>query len=76
LMVEETGVPGGNHRYVTRADNPFYKVQGTKRYKEQREIILDPLSTRNKERILDHLSTLQRTKTENFRPTPIWALFC
>jgi hypothetical protein len=23
-MVEETGVPGGNHRYVTRAENPFY----------------------------------------------------
>jgi hypothetical protein len=25
--VEETGVPGGNHRYVTRAENPFYTVQ-------------------------------------------------
>jgi hypothetical protein len=23
-MVEETGVPGGNHRYVIRAENPFY----------------------------------------------------
>jgi hypothetical protein len=22
-MVEETGVPGGNHRYVIRAENPF-----------------------------------------------------
>ena len=27
LMVEETGVPGGNHRYVIRAENPFYTVQ-------------------------------------------------
>jgi hypothetical protein len=27
LMVEETGVPGGNHRYVIRAENPFYMVQ-------------------------------------------------
>jgi hypothetical protein len=27
LMVEETGVPGGNHRYVIRAKNPFYTVQ-------------------------------------------------
>jgi hypothetical protein len=26
-MVEETGVSGGNHRYVTRAENPFYTVQ-------------------------------------------------
>jgi hypothetical protein len=26
-MVEETGVPGGNHRYVIRAENPFYTVQ-------------------------------------------------
>jgi hypothetical protein len=27
LMVEETEVPGGNHRYVIRAENPFYTVQ-------------------------------------------------
>jgi hypothetical protein len=27
LMVEETGVPGGTHRYVIRAENPFYTVQ-------------------------------------------------
>jgi hypothetical protein len=27
LMVEETGVPEGNHRYVIRAENPFYTVQ-------------------------------------------------
>jgi hypothetical protein len=27
LMVEETGVPGENHRYVIRAENPFYTVQ-------------------------------------------------
>jgi hypothetical protein len=27
LMVEETGVPGGNHRYMIRAENPFYTVQ-------------------------------------------------
>jgi hypothetical protein len=27
LIVEEIGVPGGNHRYVTRAENPFYMVQ-------------------------------------------------
>jgi hypothetical protein len=27
LMVEETGVPGGNHRYVIRAENSFYTVQ-------------------------------------------------
>jgi hypothetical protein len=27
LMVEETGVPGGNHRYVIRAENAFYTVQ-------------------------------------------------
>jgi hypothetical protein len=27
LMVEETGVPGGNHRYVVCAENPFYTVQ-------------------------------------------------
>jgi hypothetical protein len=26
-MAEETGVPGGNHRYVIRAENPFYTVQ-------------------------------------------------
>jgi hypothetical protein len=26
-MVEETGVPGGNNRYVIRAENPFYTVQ-------------------------------------------------
>jgi hypothetical protein len=26
-MVEETGVPGGNHWYVIRAENPFYTVQ-------------------------------------------------
>jgi hypothetical protein len=26
-MVEETGVPGGNHRYVIRAENLFYTVQ-------------------------------------------------
>jgi hypothetical protein len=26
-MVEETGVPGGNHRYMIRAENPFYSVQ-------------------------------------------------
>jgi hypothetical protein len=26
-MVEETGVPGGNHRYVIHAENPFYTVQ-------------------------------------------------
>jgi hypothetical protein len=26
-MVEETGVPGGNHRYVIRAENSFYTVQ-------------------------------------------------
>jgi hypothetical protein len=26
-MVDETGVPGGNHRYVIRAENPFYTVQ-------------------------------------------------
>jgi hypothetical protein len=29
LMVEETGVPGGNQRYVIRAENPFYTVQLT-----------------------------------------------
>jgi hypothetical protein len=27
LMVEETGVPGENQRYVIRAKNPFYMVQ-------------------------------------------------
>jgi hypothetical protein len=27
LMVEETRVPGGNHRYVIRAENPFYTMQ-------------------------------------------------
>jgi hypothetical protein len=27
LMVEESGVPGGNHRYEIRAENPFYTVQ-------------------------------------------------
>jgi hypothetical protein len=27
LMVEETGVPGGNHQYVIRAKNSFYQVQ-------------------------------------------------
>jgi hypothetical protein len=27
LMVDETRVPVGNHRYVTRAKNPFYTVQ-------------------------------------------------
>jgi hypothetical protein len=27
LMVEETRVPGGNHWYVIRAENPFYTVQ-------------------------------------------------
>jgi hypothetical protein len=27
LVVEETGVHGGNHRYVIRAENPFYMVQ-------------------------------------------------
>jgi hypothetical protein len=26
-MVEETGVPGENHRYVIRGENPFYTVQ-------------------------------------------------
>jgi hypothetical protein len=26
-MVEDTGVPGGNHRYVIRAENPFHTVQ-------------------------------------------------
>jgi hypothetical protein len=27
LMVEKTGVPGGNHQYVIRTENPFYIVQ-------------------------------------------------
>jgi hypothetical protein len=27
LMVEETGVPGGNHQCVIRVENPFYIVQ-------------------------------------------------
>jgi hypothetical protein len=27
LMVEETGVPGGIHWFMIRAENPFYTVQ-------------------------------------------------
>jgi hypothetical protein len=27
LIVEETGLPGGNHLYMVRAENPFYTVQ-------------------------------------------------